>query len=127
MEIGKLAALAVLAALCALTIKKEVPSVALVLVLVAGVVILSQAVEGFSAVIGLVDELGMAAGLVPSVLEPVVKTVGVAILVKLSCAVCKDAGANAAAAFLETAGTAAALLVALPLVKTVFDTLKGLL
>ena len=122
MDILRLCALAVTAALCALVLRKSVPELALVLGLAAGVLLLGQAMESLAAVRGLMDSLARTAGLSPQVWQPVVKTVGIGIVTKLASAVCKDAGAGGVAAFLETSGTALALFTALPLVETVFDT-----
>ena len=127
MDILKLAALAVTAALCALVRRKRVPELAVVLVLAAGVLILSQAMEALAGVRGLMDSLARTAGLSPEIWKPVVKTVGIGIVARLAAAVCKDAGEGGVAAFLETAGAALALFTALPLVETVFDTLGALL
>ena len=60
MDIFKLAALAVTAALCALVIRKQVPELAVVLALTAGCLLLGQTVEAFSAVRGLADRLSRA-------------------------------------------------------------------
>ena len=127
MDILKLAALAVTAALCALVLRKRVPELAVVLVLAAGVLILSQAMGALAGVRGLMDSLARTAGLSPEIWKPVVKTVGIGIVARLAAAVCKDAGEGGVAAFLETAGAALALFTALPLVETVFDTLGALL
>lgn len=127
MDIFKLSALAVVAALCALTLRGKVPELAVVLALAAGVLLLGQAVDAMAAVRGLTDSLAHTAGLSPNVWQPVWKTVGIGVMARLSSAVCKDAGEGGVAAFLETAGTALALLTALPLIETVFDTLSALL
>ena len=127
MDIFKLSALAVVAALCALTLRGKVPELAVVLALAAGVLLLGQAVDAMAAVRGLTDSLAHTAGLSPNVWKPVWKTVGIGVMTRLSSAVCKDAGEGGVAAFLETAGTALALLTALPLIETVFDTLSALL
>ena len=127
MDIFKLSALAVVAALCALTLRGKVPELAVVLALAAGVLLLGQAVDAMAAVRGLTDSLAHTAGLSPNVWQPVWKTVGIGVRTRLSSAVCKDAGEGGVAAFLETAGTALALLTALPLIETVFDTLSALL
>ena len=127
MDIFKLYALAVVAALCALTLRGKVPELAVVLALAAGVLLLGQAVDAMAAVRGLTDSLAHTAGLSPNVWQPVWKTVGIGVMTRLSSAVCKDAGEGGVAAFLETAGTALALLTALPLIETVFDTLSALL
>lgn len=127
MDIFKLAALGVTAALCALVIRREVPSLAVVLALAAGCMLLGQAMEAVAAVRGLADNLSRTAGLSGEVWAPVWKTVGVGVVTKLSAAVCKDAGEGGVAAFLETAGVALALLCALPLMELVFQTLGALL
>ena len=127
MDIFKLSALAVVAALCALTLRGKVPELAVVLALAAGVLLLGQAVDAMAAVRGLTDSLAHTAGLSPNLCQPVWKTVGIGVMTRLSSAVCKDAGEGGVAAFLETAGTALALLTALPLIETVFDTLSALL
>ena len=127
MDIFKLSALAVVAALCALTLRGKVPELAVVLALAAGVLLLGQAVDAMAAVRGLTDSLAHTAGLSPNVWQPVWKTVGIGVMTRLSSAVCTDAGEGGVAAFLETAGTALALLTALPLIETVFDTLSALL
>lgn len=127
MDIFKLAALAVTAALCALVIRKQVPELAAVLALTAGCLLLGQAVEAFSTVRGLADRLSRAGQLSAEVWSPVWKTVGIGVVTRLSAAVCRDAGEGSVAAFLETAGAALALLCALPLVEAVLETLGALL
>ena len=127
MDIFKLAALAVSAALCALVLRRRVPELALVLTLAAGAALLGEAVSSLGAVRGLADSLARTAGLSPGVWKPVWKTVGIGLVTRLASAVCKDAGEGGVAAFLETAGSALALLAALPLAEAVCDTLSSLL
>ena len=124
---GEIAALAVAAALCALVVKQNARGVALALTLAAGALILGQVLGAASAVRALLDELGERAGLSPAVLDPVIKTVGIAILTRISAEVCRDAGEGAMAAFVETAGAVLALWVALPLLRAVLETVTGLL
>ncbi len=127
MDILKLAALAVTAALCALTIRGRAPELAAALALGAGCLLMGQAMEAVAGVRGLADSLARTAGLSIQVWKPVWKTVGVGVVTRLAAAVCKDAGEGSIGAFLETAGAALALFTALPLVEAVFTTLGGLL
>ena len=124
---GEIAALAVAAALCALVVKREAGGAALVLGLAAGAVILGQVLGAAEAVRALMDELGKRAGLSPAVLDPVIKTVGIAILTRISSEVCRDAGESGIAAAVETAGAVLALWIALPLLRAVLDTVTSLL
>lgn len=124
---GKIAALAVAAALCALVVRQNAREVGLVLALLAGALILGQALGAVEAIWELLEELGERAGLSPAVLDPVVKTVGIGILTKISAEVCRDAKESGIAAFVETAGAALSLYVALPLIRAVLDTVSELL
>lgn len=123
----KITAVAVAAAVCAAVVKKNAREVGLLLSLTAGALLLSMVLGAVESVRALMDELGEAAGLSPAVLTPVIKTVGIAILTRIAAEVCRDAGESGIAAFVETAGAALALAVALPLLHAVLDTIMGLL
>lgn len=126
-DILKIAAVAISAALCAVVVKKQVKELALVLSLAAGAVILSAALGALESVRALLDELAQLAGMEPAVLTPVVKTVGAAIITRVTMEICKDAGEGGIASFVEIAGSAVALYLALPLVRAVLSAITGLL
>lgn len=125
--VGKIAALAVAAALCALVVRQNAREVGLVLSLAAGALILLQALGAIEAIRTLIEDLGERAGLSPAVLDPVLKTVGIAVLTRLSAEVCRDAKESGIAAFVETAGAVMVLYVALPLIRAVLETIAELL
>ena len=127
MDILRLAVTAVIAALCALVLRRQVPELALCLSLAAGALLLGQVLEAVAGLRGFADALAGRLGLSLQVWAPVWKTVGIGVVARLASSVCKDAGEGGVAAFLETAGAVLALFAALPLVETVFDTLEGLL
>ncbi len=126
-DILKLAAVAIISAICAVVVKKNVQELGLVLALTAGVLLLSYALGAIESARNLLDLLADTAGLEPAVLAPVIKTVGIAIVTRVSAEICRDAKEGGIAAFLETAGAACALFVALPLVRAVMDMVMGLL
>ena len=124
---GKAAAVAVIAALCAVVVKRETREIGLVLSLAAGAVILTLVLQAASGLGALLERLAGVAGLAPPVLAPVLKTVGISISNRISGELCRDAGGGGLAAFVEVAGAAMALLVTAPLLQAVLDTLSGLL
>ena len=126
-SVVRLAAAAVAAALCAVVVKQHAREVGAVLALAAGALLLGAALGALEDVRTLVDELGELIGLSPAVLAPVLKTVGIAILTRIAAELCRDAGEGGIAAAAETAGAAAALLAALPLLRAVLSTITGLL
>ena len=126
-DILKLAAIAVTAALCATVVRKTVPEISVVMVLAAGVLLLTAALDAMGSVTAVMNDLADTAGLSPAILSPVLKTAGIAVLTHIAAEVCRDAKEGGLAAFLEVAGSALALLVALPLLQTVLSMITELL
>ena len=123
----KLTAVGVTAGVLSAVLKRNTPELAILLALAAGLWILAVAAEGLGAVTALMEELAGQAGLSEALLEPVVKTVALSILTKLTVEICKSAGESGVAAFVETAGAVLALLVARPLVRAVAQLMGELL
>ena len=115
----KVSAGAITAAVLGVVLRKNTPELALLLALAAGLWMVALVADGLGAVVALMEELTSLAGLSEELLEPVVKTVALSILTRLTAEVCKSAGEGGVAAFVETAGTVLALVVALPLVRAV--------
>lgn len=116
---AKLAAVGVTAVVLSAVLRKNTPELALLLALAAGLWMLAMAAEGMGAVVALMEELAEQAGLSEVLLEPVMKTVALSILTRLTAEICRSAGERGVAAFVETAGGVLALLAALPLVRAV--------
>ena len=124
---AKLTAVGVTAVVLTAVLKKNTPELALLLVLAAGLWMLSLVASGLGAIVALMEELAQQAGLSEALLEPVVKTVALSILTKLTVELCRSAGEGGVAAFVETAGAVLALLVALPLIQAVAQLMGELL
>ena len=122
-DILKVAAVAVTASLCACVVGKQVKELGLVLALAAGVLILGSAFQTAGAVRTFLEDLANTAGLAPAILAPVLKTVGISVVTRVSAALCRDAGEGGIAAFVETAGAILALYVSLPPLQGVLDAL----
>ena len=123
----KVAAAAVAAAVCAVVVRKQAPELALTLTICAGAVILLYCSGALSAAMELMDKLVEAGGLSGQVVEPVIKTAGIAIVTRLAADFCRDAQEGGLASAVELAGTALALVTVLPLMSAVLDMLTGLI
>mgnify|MGYP002509826796 CR=1 FL=1 len=123
----KLAAVGVTAVVLSAVLKKNTPELALLLTLVAGLWMLAAAAEGLGAVVALMEELAQQAEMSEVLLEPVLKTVALSILTKLTAEICRSSGEGGVAAFVETAGAVLALLAAIPLVRAVAQMMGELL
>ena len=116
---GQVSAVALTAVVLGTVLRKQTPELALLLVVCAGIWMVSRVAVGLSAALALLDELAQLSGLSEELLEPVVKTVALSILTRLTAEICRAAGEGGVAAFVETAGTVLALVAALPLVRAV--------
>lgn len=123
----KIAIVAVIAALCTVVVKKQTPELGLILALLAGVMILTCSVPAFRGAKEMMERFNDIAELSPAVLTPVTKTVGIAVLTKVSAEFCRDAKEGGIAAFVELAGASGALMVCLPLMESVLSMVVELL
>lgn len=127
MDMMALAAVGVTAALCGVVVRQKAPELAAVLTLAACVLLLWNTLPLLETIRDVLTELADLAELSPTILRPMLQTVGLAVVTKLASSLCRDAGEGSIAAFLEIAGAAAAVLVALPLLKMVLQLVLTLL
>ena len=126
-DLVKVAATGIIAAICAMVVRKHVPELAILLSICAGVLILLYCSGALSSVKAFLDELVVVGGLTPGVVEPVAKVTGVAIITRLAADFCKDAKESGLASAVEMAGSALALFMTLPLMSAVLELLGSLL
>ena len=126
-DIIKVAAAAIAAAVCAVVVRRQAPELGLALAVCAAAVIMLYCSGALSAAMELMDKLVEAGGLSAQVVEPVVKTAGIAIITRLAADFCRDANEGGLASAVELAGTALALVMVLPLMSAVVDLLTGLI
>lgn len=123
----KIAAAAVAAALCAVVVRRQSPEIALALGIGACALIVLSCSGALESAVELADKLAQTGGLSAQVMEPVLKTAGIAIVTRLAADFCKDAKEGGLASAVELGGTALALAAALPLMTAVLDVLVQLL
>ena len=124
MQIG---ALAITAALCAVVVRQKAPEIGMALALVACVLLIGLTLPSFQEIRDALLNMADTAGISEVILVPVIKTVGIAVVTKLDAEVCKDAKEGGIASFVELAGSAAAILLAIPLLNMVLQLIGGLL
>lgn len=113
--------LILLALVLSLVLKRDAPVIAFLLTLTAGVLILlyafgmaDSAAQRFSALLA-------QGGITDSLYLPVLRAVGIAVVVRIMSALCKDAGQSALAAKIEIVGAVLALSACLPLLEQVLS------
>ena len=114
------------AVIAALLMKKQNPEMATTLYLAACAVILFAAMGTGKALVEIVEKARSLSGLSGAVLLPVMKCVGIGVIVRLGADACRDAGSASVAGAVELAGAFAALMAALPLISALFAMLEDM-
>lgn len=117
--------LVLLALVLTTVLKKDAPAIAILLSLVAGVLILLRAFEMADGVLSNLTGLLEQGGIAQELYLPVLKCVGVTVVVRVMGALCRDNGQGALAAKIEIAGAVLALALCLPLVEQVLALASG--
>lgn len=123
---GKLAIGALACALAAVTIRRQNADLAMLLGVagccLGGLLLLELA----DPLLSCVRELYAKTGLDASLLSPLLRSAGVALLTQISSAVCVDAGQTALAKLIETGGAVLCLVLSLPLLRAVLEMIGNL-
>ena len=108
-----------LALVLSIVLKKDAPVIALLLTLTAGAMILLRVFDAVGSAAQQLSGLFAQSGMTDSLYLPVMQAVGIAVVVRIMGALCRDAGQSALAAKLEIAGAALAISVCMPLFEQV--------
>lgn len=123
----RIAAVAVTATVLGAVLRRHVPELTVLLGLGAGLWILVVTADALSGALELLRELTGLTGAEEELLRPVVKTVALSLITRITAEVCRGSGESGIAAFVETAGTVLALGVSLPMIRAVMILMGELL
>lgn len=120
MDIFQISGIAIVTVALALTLSDR-KDIALLIVLGGGVVILLQVIPWAAQIIQTIQNISQLAGIDSGYIDIVMKATGIAIVVTICSAVCKDAGQTGIAAKVEIAGRITILTVSLPVIGELFN------
>lgn len=120
----QLGACAVVGAVCYVTLRRQSGEIAVLLGIAVCVVLVLGIGRGAEALLLLLQRLAQLAQLENALLEPLLKTVGIALVTGISAQVCRDAGAGSIGMVTELCGGFCALYAALPLVEVVVELIQ---
>ena len=127
MSIMQIVALAVVAVVLIVVIRQERPELALQISVAAGLIIFIFVIWKVAGVIKVLEKLASRADLNMVYLGALLKIIGIAYIAEFGTQVCRDAGENALAFKVELAGKAMILVLAVPIISTIVDTVERLL
>ena len=126
-ELGKIKAICVIGAVLTLLLEKINPELAILLALSVCAGLLLFGLSRLGTVLSALKQLAQAGGLSSDLLQPLVKTVGIALVTRTGAELCRDAKQGAMASVVEMAGAFCAIIVSLPLLGAVWELLRGML
>jgi len=127
MEIVQIVGLALVTAVLLVVVRQQRPEMGLLLSLAAGVLILLFVLDKVSSVVALLEELAAAARVDRLYLTTLLKIIGVSYLAEFGAQVCRDAGEQAVAARVELAAKVLIVVLAMPIVVAVLESVLRLL
>ena len=126
-ELGKTIAICLVGAVLTLLLEKSHPELAILLALSVCAGLLLFGLSRLGTVLSALKQLAQAGGLSSDLLQPLVKTVGIALVTRTGAELCRDAKQGAIASVVEMAGAFCAIIVSLPLLGAVWELLRGML
>ncbi len=126
-DVMKLSVIALVTVILALSMRKEAPAMAFTVVLIGGVLLVGQCIAVFQSLLKELSALIGESGVQTELLKPLLQLVGIATVVRVVSELCREAGSPSLAVKLELSGTAAALVVTLPLFSKVLKLIANLI
>ncbi|MDR0930972.1 MAG: stage III sporulation protein AD [Clostridiales bacterium] len=111
----------------ALTLKPIKPEAAMIVALATGTIIFLILVRHLSVIITLFTTLSNNAGIDFAFIEIILKIVGVAYIVQLASNTATDSGQSAIAAKIDLSGKLCIMLLSLPILLSLVETITGLM
>lgn len=127
MEIIQIAAIGLIAAILALTIKQHRPDIGLMISLAAGAFLLIMVLGNIRVIISTVENLAHKANLDSIYLSTVLKVIGISFIAEFGSQICKDSGEGAIAAKIELGGKILIMVLALPILTALMEVVLKIL
>ncbi|WP_232696088.1 stage III sporulation protein AD [Brevibacillus daliensis] len=127
MEIIQIVGLGIVATLLALVIKEQKPLFAFLLAIASGAIIFLFLIGKITDVIHVLERLAVQADLNLVFLETILKIIGIAYIAEFGAQVTRDAGQGAIASKIELAGKVLILVMAVPIIQIIIETVVNLL
>lgn len=127
MEIFQIIMIAIVASLLFLVIQKQNPTIAMMLVLVTSVIIIFFVIGYISDVLDLIGILSTRANINMVYLETILQIIGISYITEFGAHIIRDAGLSSIAAKVELAGKVFILVLAIPILTAVIETIFAFL
>ncbi|MBB5173080.1 stage III sporulation protein AD [Texcoconibacillus texcoconensis] len=126
-EILQIVGLGLVATFLALIVKEHNPSFAFLLTVFVGVIIFIFLAEQIANIVAMLEELAESAQINMVYMETILKIIGIAYIAEFGAQIAKDAGQGAIASKIELGGKVIIMVMAIPIITAIIETVIGLL
>jgi stage III sporulation protein AD len=127
MDILQIVGVAFLTAVLILVIREQKPMFAFLLAVFTGVGIFLALIGKIGGVVSVLDELAARSGIPSVYLKTMLKIIGIAYIAEFGAQIVRDAGLESMASKIEFAGKMLILVMAIPIIRVVVETVLNLL
>jgi stage III sporulation protein AD len=127
MEIVQIVGLGFVVTLLILIIRSQRPEIAVLLSITLATIIFLLVLAKINVVLNLFRDLAEKAGVNQLYLNTILKIIGIAYITEFGAQVCRDAGEGAVAGKIEFAGKVLVMVMAIPIIALVLETIIRLL
>ncbi|QDP40572.1 stage III sporulation protein AD [Radiobacillus deserti] len=127
MEIFQIVTIAIVTSLLVLILKEQKSTMAFFLILLTGIFIFVVVIEHIAHIFELIQQLGVKANVDGMYIETILKIIGIAYIAEFGAHLTRDAGLSSIAAKIELAGKVFILVLAVPILTAVIETILGFL
>jgi len=127
MEIIQIIGLGFVVTLLILIIKQQRPEIAVQLSLALATIIFLMVLSKINVVLNLFRDMAAKANISSLYLNTILKIIGIAYVTEFGAQVCRDAGEGAVAGKIEFAGKVLVMVMAIPIIALVLDTIVRLI
>ena len=119
--------IAVISSVLTLVLKKERPEFSLLIAITAGIIILFMILPEAGGVARLIINISEVAGIGDEYITVIIKSCAIAMVSGVCASTCRDAGNSSLALKLEIAGRIAIIILAMPVVNTLFNVILSVI
>ena len=106
---------------CAVMLKKTSPEMSLSAAIATQIVLVGVGAGVIFSAVSFIRELAVRAEIPDELIKPLLKVLGISIITRISCDICKDNGVSAYASYIELCGGALAISFAIPIIMSVLS------
>lgn len=127
MEIIQIVGLGLVSTVLVLVVREQKPMFAFLLATFTGLFIFLYVIGKIEAVINVLEQLADRSGIPSIYLKTVLKIIGIAYIAEFGSQIVRDAGQESIASKIEFAGKILILVLAVPIISVIVETVLGLL